>query len=179
MSEDGNRLPKHGETCAAIKYNEKPSHQPTKQVKQVRQRTWPVWSAGLSNDDSLAQNLKQYFICRVIKRDYWNKMSMKTFLTHNTTHLLSTRPQGSSWLRKKRKTCPQPGQSRSKRSSRSVAPGESDQVRYMRVGGGGLWNLCGKVSVLECLWLLLDIQQQVTSMELSQRVGAWGRRLRS
>lgn len=49
-------------------------------------------------------------------------------------------------------------------------PAESDQVRYMR------GHLCGRVSVLKCLWLLVDIQQQVISKEPSRRVGAWGRR---
>lgn len=64
-------------------------------------------------------------------------MSMKTFLTHKTTHLASTSPQQFLLIVKLKKSnnddnCSTArAETWSKGSSRSVAHGESDQVRYM------------------------------------------------
>lgn len=94
-----------------------------------------------TNGDSLGPKLKQHFIfkachlkeMKALKRILW----LKTFLTHKTTHLVSTSPQQFLLIVKlkkqqKKKNCSTAkAETRFKRSSRSVAPGESDQDRYM------------------------------------------------
>lgn len=122
----------------------------TNRASQTGETKTLAWSAGQRNGDSLGWRLKQLLILQNVISKRWKcssvtKMSMKTFLTNNTTHLLS--PQLFLLIVRKKKNLLHSQDSQSKRSSRSEAPGESDQLRCMRGGTSveGLVssNVCG------------------------------------
>lgn len=141
-----------------LEYNEKLSHQLTEQVKQVRQRTWLMWSAGLTSGDSLGPQLKQHFIESIhhlkdvkgLKRKFWQNETQNISNARNHSpgeHKSSAAPPDCESLTKTNNdNCSTArAETWSKRSSRSVTFAEPVQVRYMRVP---LWKgECPQISV--------------------------------
>lgn len=150
----------------------------TNRASQTGETKTLAWSSGLRNGDSLGWRLKQLLILQHVISKRWKgssvrKCQWKHFLTHNATHLLfSVVPPD---CKKKKKNLLHSQDRESIQKIQQVRGPQWEWSTQMHAWG----NLCGRVSLLKCLWLLFDIQQQETSREPSQRVGAWERGVRN
>lgn len=136
-----------------IEHNEKSSL--TNRASQTGETKNLAWSSGLRNGDSLGWRLKQLLILQHVISKRWKGSKCEENFNENifTTHYDS--PAGSSVVppdcKKKEIPAPQPDRESIQKIQQVRGPRWKWSTQMHAWG-----NLCGRVSLLKCLWFLIS-----------------------